>query len=858
MDPERWRRLQALLQAAWELAPEERAAFLEERCDDPELRREIEALLSADEPADRYFDRLARESGEPSEEEGDGEDGDDPAVLVGRRLGSYRLLEPLGRGGMGVVYRAERADGAFEQEVAVKLLAMGLAGPEGHRRFLAERRILASLEHPAIARLLDAGVTEDGTPFFVMERVVGERVDRWCDSRRLGVRERVELIVRICEAVEYAHRRLIVHRDLKPANVLVTGEGEPKLLDFGVAKVLTEIEPDLTRSRGGAPLTPGWAAPEQLGGGPVTTATDTYALGGLAYLLLAGAPPHARDEGHPAAMLSRDRAEPRVPSRRFASLPAAEQVEIAARRGTSASELRRRLAGDLDAIMVRALAADAEHRYGSAGELAAELTAHLQGLPVKARPPSIGYRVGRFVGRHRAAVAAATVIALLGAALLGVSVESALSSRRQAERVAAERDRAETERAEAEAVRAFMEDVLLSADPTGGLGPAATILEGLDRIVTRYEDGEISDSPVVDGTVWLAIGSVYTRLGRFDEAETLVRRAHEVRLATFGPEHAEVAEALHELGQIDLGRAEFGAAAERFRQALEIRRTALGPLDASTGHTLAWLGWALANEGDLERARGALEESVEIFRTSPEATVDLADPLSMLGQVERLAGAPEAAERVFREALEIRQRFLPPDHTKLGESYNNLAVLLDDLGRREEAARLYRRALEIQEAIYGPDSPFVAPTLSNLGILLTALGRAEQAEAVLVRAWEIDRRALGADHLYVGIDRQNLAAHYCSVGRPEAGRRHVEATLGIYRAAMPADDWRIAAARSVRGVCLWRLGRLDRAEAELAAALERLEREFEADQVNVRLARDRLIDFYEATGRRELAESLRR
>lgn len=256
-------------------------------------------------------------------------------------VGSYRLIEPLGRGGMGVIYVAERADGAFEQRVAVKLLAMGVTGPAEGRRFVSERQILAGLEHAAIARLLDGGVTEDGTPYFVIELVDGERIDRWCDARRLGTDARLRIMIQVCKAVEHAHRKLVVHRDLKPANVLVTEEGAPKLLDFGVAKVLSEVDPSLTRS-GGAPLTPAWAAPEQLSGEPVTTATDTRALGGLLYRLLAGVAPYALEGGlaHRPPGAAPDRSNAAEPALRIARCGGAGRDRDDARHDISAATAR--------------------------------------------------------------------------------------------------------------------------------------------------------------------------------------------------------------------------------------------------------------------------------------------------------------------------------------------------------------------------------------------------------------------------------------------------------------------------------------------------------------------------------------
>lgn len=824
MNEAHWRELQELLQATWVLRPEERGAYLDRHCDDPELRREVEALLAADEEAEGFFGRLARDAGIGRDEVAE------QADLSGRRVGAYRLLEPLGRGGMGVVYLAERADGAFEQQVAVKLLAMGLAGAEGHRRFVAERQILAGLEHPDIARLLDGGLTEDGTPYFVMELVEGEPIDDWCDACRLRVDERVELLCRVCEAVEYAHRRLIVHRDLKPANVLVTDDGDPKLLDFGVAKLLFEVDPERTRTRGAAPLTPAWAAPEQLEGGPVTTATDTYALGTLGYLLLVGVPPHDLAERTPTAIVRQLQVEPPAPSRRFATLPEEDRSEIAAARGGSASELRRRLEGDLDAILVRALACEPERRYGSAGELAADLRRHLEGHPVDARAPSLRYRLGRFVARHRLAVASAAAIVALLAGLVVVSVVAAVTSRRQAERIAAERDRAQQ-------VTVFLRGLFEANDPDVARGREITARELLDRGARQLRGG-LEDAPELRAEMLVLLGGLYAELGDLDAARPLLTEG--LRAAEESGELEGQVDALHALGTLDLqaGRYEealvsleragqlldeaglvpggkhglvmdellstleelgrFDEAIDRGEAALATARAEPDLSSASLFHYLYNLANMLLRGEQIDRAEALLREAVALEADPAEdPTMRIAVNSNLAGILERKGELEEALNR-RRRAVALTEEIYEPLHFRRAQVLSNLGSTLSRLGRLDEAEVALRQALEIYEAVYaGAPHPRVAAAQNNLGMVLLRGESYEEAEPHIARARDLAGELFGHNDPRFAIATANLGRVLIPLARHVEAERLLREALEIRRSLLGAEHRTVGATLSL-------------------------------------------------------------
>ncbi|GMV03735.1 MAG: hypothetical protein AMXMBFR53_00170 [Gemmatimonadota bacterium] len=586
-DPGRWEKVQEILADALELEGPERTAYLDRACGgDAGLREEVLSLVRAAEDADGYFASLADRVGitgsaggapHPPEPE-----------LEGRVVGAYRLGELLGRGGMGVVYLAERADGQFEQTVALKILPLGAATPEAHRRFLEERRILARLEHPHIARLYDGGVTEDGTPYFVMERIEGIPLTDYCRRHGLDVEQRLRLFLDVCDAVSFAHGKLVVHRDLKPNNILVTEDGKVKLLDFGIAR-LTEpgAEDGTATALGGRLMTPRYAAPEQLRGEPVTTAADVYALGVILHEVLTGISPYDLTGETTSLVHAVCHQTVHAPSARLfkwargtviGTDEVRDAVASAAAMGWSVRSLSRALRGDLDNILLMALRKEPGRRYPSVEALAEDIRRHLNGYPVKARPEGVTYVAGRFLVRNALPMAAAGSVLLLLSVLMGLTVRFAITTREQAAEIARERDRAEE-------ISHFMRELFEVASPTRAPGESITVTQLLEAGVHRIREDH-PDEPELQAEMMTVLGSVYHHLGLLPEGLELLEEALRIQegLTTVGDR--ERAATLQALGEAlrDAGRE--GEAEPFLRRAAE-------------------MGAASAHEAERERERHA-------------------------------------------------------------------------------------------------------------------------------------------------------------------------------------------------------------------------------------------------------------
>ena len=808
----------ALFDRALDLEPGERAGYLERACaGDAGLRAEVEELLRlAGEPAPA-FDPDAAASGPlwrglASELAARGGGG------TPSRAGAWRPVRELGRGGMGVVWLAERADGEFEQRAALKLLYPGVASEESLRRFERERQILAGLDHPGIARLLDGGRTADGQPYFVMELVDGRPIDRYCDELRLGIRERLALFVQVGRAVEHAHRNLVVHRDLKPSNIVVTGGGEVKLLDFGIAKLLQDEGPaePLTRTAARI-LTPEYASPEQVVGGPLTVASDVYQLGLLLYELLSGRRAHRLTGG---SVLEMARVvcheEPRPPSAVPAAAAgggeaAAGAEETARLRGTTPRGLARRLRGDLDTITLRALHKDPARRYPSVARLVEDVERHLAGRPVLARGDGLGYRAARFVRRHRLAVAAGALVVLVLAAYAATATV-------QARTIARERDRARAEAVKAEQVKSFVAGLFEVADPEESRGAEISARELLDRGWARIED-ELSGQPDVQVDLLDTVGEIYRKLGLFDRAGPLLERALEGARGLGDGRDPLLTRTLRSNGRLRRQLGDFEGAEALLREALELQRARPGPDDAEVAETLGELGKTLQQAGEFAAAEEVLRRALDLRRAIFGAGhVVVADSLDDLGLALQSRGDSAAAEPLLREALELRRRALPADHPRLASSLSNLALAVHDRGRYEEAERLYREALAVMVEVWGEDHPNVAVTLNNLARSLRVRGELAGAEAALERALAIRRRTLGAAHPQVAMNLNDLGRLRYERGELDAAERFYREALAAYPAEHP---WRSAS--------LYNLGRVLEDRGDHPGA-ERLYRETLARQ----------------------------
>ena len=817
MNPTLWSRAAPLFAEALEQPPETREAWLAEHCDDPELAEVVRTLLAADEDEVTLLDGVAL----------DAVPEDDTHRLFAsapETVGPWRIREQVGTGGMGLVYRAERNDGAFEQTVALKLIKRGMDSEAVLRRFQAERRILARLEHPGIARLIDGGLAEDGRPYLAMEFVEGEPITDYCDRHQLDVEARLDLFRQACEAVDYAHRQLVVHRDLKPSNVLVSegsnGTRRVKLLDFGIARVLadeaTESPLTVLTAPGQFVLTPEYAAPEQVTGGTISTATDVYALGILLYELLVGQRPYSFDARTPGVIEHVvQTVQPPRPSTAVTDSPTTH--------GTPTDRLRRQLAGDLDMICLTALRKEPERRYASVAAFADDIRRHQENLPVQARPDTVGYRARTFMRRHRVGLAA-TAAALLAIALVSATAFA---------RVSDERDRAQTEAEKAEQVSTFIADLFRDGDPNQTQGDSALVVDVLDRGAERIHT-ELDGQPEVQGTLLRVIGEVYSTVGRYEDADSLLTEAVTLHRGLSPPAPDELALSTTALAKLRNQIGEYADADSLFREALALRQredpasmeTASALLDVAlflfdeadyaASDSLAREALAIQKRhvdddafemaaiyellsvladdaGDLPRADSLAQRALAIYRenlTAPheniaQALVAAATPLRRMSRFDD-------AEAYLLESLEMRRTLYGDVHDEVGYALNNLASLETDRGDLEAAERYTHEGLAVRRAVYGNDHIEVAASLGNLAGIQRDRGNYDQAREALQEASGIIGRTLGSEHPFSGSMRYRIAMLDAADGRPAAAERGFQEALRIYRNVWPNGHSQIA------------------------------------------------------------------
>lgn len=639
-DAGRWERVHTIFGEALELSGSERDAFLEHACGgEVALLSEVRSLIRASEQADEYFTGLAGRAGMAAGEEHHADAGPD---LEGRVIGAYRLGPLLGRGGMGAVHAVERADGQFEQSAALKILPLGAATPDAHRRFLEERRILARLDHPNIARLYDGGVTEDGTPYFVMERVYGIPLTEYCTAHGLPPEERLRLFLDVCDAVSFAHSKLVVHRDLKPNNILVTASGQVKLLDFGIARLLEPGEDGATATAlGGRLLTPRYASPEQLRGEPVTTSSDVYTLGVVLHELLTGISPYDLTGDTTSMVQAICTQTVTVPSARLfrwargrvvGSPEVRDVVAAAESMGWSVRALSRHLRGDLDNILLMALRKEPGRRYPSVEALASDIRRHLEGFPVKAAPERVSYVAGRFLRRNAIPVATGASILILFSVLLVMSVRFAVTTREQAEVIARERDRAEE-------IAHFMRELFEIANPTHGQGETVTARELLDAGVRRIREDH-PDEPALQAEMMTVLGTVYHHLGLPGPALEILRQAWAIQsgLANVGP--GERVATRWALGRALRDTGSPGQAVAFLREARDSLAALKGPQSADAIRATLDLGMALYRSGARREAMAELTPAMAAFRAlGLRPGDDYADALLILAEDAQIRDA---------------------------------------------------------------------------------------------------------------------------------------------------------------------------------------------------------------------------
>ncbi len=778
MQPERWRRISELLDEALDLPPDARRAHLLRRApDDPALLAEVEALLAAGE-RDGALSRPVVDAAAPllgmAKELAEDGGSRGPGTLVG----PYRILGELGRGGMGTVYLAERVDGEFEQQVALKLVKRGMDTDEVLRRFRAERQILARLRHEGIAQLFDGGVTAEGAPWFAMERVGGEPLVAWAEARELSREARLGLFLQVCAAVQYAHRNLVVHRDLKPANVLVTAEGRVKLLDFGIAKLLDD-DPEAATRTVHRPMTPEYAAPEQLAGEPVTTSTDLYALGLLLHELLTGRRPERRGSASPT------------------SSPAA-----------ASPTLDRSLPRDLRQILARATAVEPDRRYPSAESLAADVERFRSGKPVEAHADSLGYRLAKFVRRHRFAVAAGTAtVAALVAALVFALAAGAREAR------AARR---------AEAVRDFLVRLFEQASPEVNGGDVPTLRQVVEE-GTRSVEPELAGEPAVAADLLGTLATLYNQLGDFDRGLDLARRSHELASRALGETAVEsiaaltlVGEGLHHLEHEE-------EALVALDRAADLARRGAGEDSPELAEVLNRRGDVLRRLARYDEALASLERAGDIYRSrpGPDSPEFLATRAGLGEILFQRSGEGDLirAEGLAREVLEARQAALPAGHPAIARALNDVALYLQSQGQFEESETLYRDAVRIHAKANGADHPSTLGARAERAAALSNLGRYDEALSeleVVAAGWR--RRSGASSWGYIAaINKVGFTLY--QRGRAAEAVPYFAEALDLFRGRHGAEHPDTLSAWSNFGGALAESGDLVRAERELVQVL---------------------------------------
>ena len=889
MDAQRWQRIKMVFEQALDLVPDQRPAFLVQTCgDDSELQQLVQAMLEAD---------LNPPSLLQAQPESLASILNSAHSTLPESIGPYRILTLLGHGGMGTVYLAERKD--IDKQVALKVVRAGLTTTG---RLLKERRILARLEHPHIAQLLDAGVAPmstlpdgvpyDGVPYFVMEYVAGVSITEYCDQEQLSIEKRLRIFQTVCEAVQYAHQNLIVHRDIKPSNILVKADGMVKLLDFGIAKLLEDDEdPDQALTQTGMRvMTPAYASPEQVQGQTITTASDVYSLGILLYEVLTGHRPYEIKTSDPVSVVRIVcEQEPERPStvvtqsveiRHSDGTTETQPPELLSQiRGTNVEKLRRRLQGDLDIMILKALEKEPSRRYSSAEAFLEDIRRHLAGLPVTAQPATLGYRMRKLIQRHRWRVVAAA------SALVALSVGLGAAAW-QAQVARTERDVARAEREKAEQVSSFLVDLLKEAAPGNAQGDALKAYQLLDQGLEWAQ--ELEDQPELKARLLTEMGRVYESMGQNEQAGRLHREAWTLFENVFGPVHPKVAYSISDWAIVHINQGHYKKADSLLQIALTRMRRFEDTEQDGVAAVLNNLGWANLDIGNYEQATSYFREALDIWeQIAPESEAwaktmsNLASALTRLGNYEEgievsrtslnaqrkhyarphpdlvqalnnfafllyRQGHYDEAESIHREAFAMRQEIYQAPHPSLAIGLNNLGLVLDAKQQYTEAESMHREALVMRRTLFGDDHLEIARSLSNIGLSLIGQKQYKAAEVIHQESLEMRQRLFGENHPEVafGLHHLGIALHYQGRFR-EAIPLH-ERSLSIRQELLGQQHPLLGFVLSDLGHCYAQLHDFTQAERHLLASLEILEKRFSGPHSEKQKAYNRLVELYTA------------
>ena len=859
MNNNRQKRIFTILDSVISLEPTKRSGYLTEVCGDDEiLRKEVESLLASVRESesfweewqswnDREIEQLFKES--PYEDN------------LPEKIGPWQPVKILGKGGMGTVYLADRIDGDYELKAAVKLLHREFEPGETVRRFEQERQILAKLEHEHIARFYDGGLTADGRPWLAMKYVDGISISDWCHSKKCSLQQRLELFMKVCQAVQYAHKNLIVHRDLKPDNILVAKNGAIKVLDFGIAKMLDQdpTEKGHVQTQTGMRLMSlDYAAPEQITGDTITTATDVYALGILLYELLTGTYPFDLDEKNQqqTEQILRNQ-DPEKPSQKH-------------------SQWKDKLRGDLDAIVLKAIRKEPDQRYENAGQLLDDINRHLLNLPVFARQDTVRYRFSKFYKRYRGKVVSGII-----ASVVIISLVAYYSFR-----IMEERNAAQIQAQKAERISGFLAALFKASDPGEALGASITAEDLLQRGSVSIEK-ELSDEPEVKASILEVLGTVYSNMGNYEKAQTHLEESLHLKHTYLDSDDQEIAKNLNKIAAAQLYQGQRQEARKSLLEALNIHEEGGNPDYDNYASTLNNLGSIYLNLNNLDSAEVMLRNAVELRRRylggdSPQLATNL-DGLAIT--LERKGDIGEA-EKLYRESLDIRKINLDPGHPDLARSYNNLAgfmyrredyesaeplyrdalkiwqkvhenvhpdvarglnnlgAVLEKQDKLDEAEEIYREALEIKKEILDENHLSLAYSLSNLGLLLEKKKNYEEAESFLKESLQIRRNNFTDPHATVAKGIGNLASLYIKIEEYKLAASYYREEIALRNKITPADSSQIVFAEIALATCLTALLEFDEAERLLMNNYLKIENKIDPQNPHHKFLLQKITDLY--------------
>jgi serine/threonine protein kinase/tetratricopeptide (TPR) repeat protein len=848
MDRMQWQRIEDLFELAHAQPVEARRRFLAEACGvDVSLRHEVEAMLAAAAP-----DRALAMERFIVDRPPDARDAD---PLIGTSLGPWRLVSVLGRGGMGTVYRAERADGQYRQEVAVKILGSGPRDSSAIERFRTERQVLASLTHPNIAALLDGGFAPDSTPYLVLELVDGVPINEWCATQGLPLEARLRLFRVVCDAVQHAHRALVVHRDLKPSNIFVSRSGSVKLLDFGIAKLLDPDAWDVGSLATRAEMrliTPEYSAPEQRSDGPITTATDVYALGVVLYELLTGVRPRGLSHEHgatPSFVTAPSEAVRRVASAEKTSGAALHPRETATKAPVAdRRRLVRRIRGDLDRIVLTALREEPERRYASAGQLGEEIERFLGGHTVLAQPDTMRYRARKFVGRNRLAVTAASVLV---SCITAFGIVAGLQARALAEQGRVAR----LERDKAEQVVRVLVDLFETTNPAVRPdGDRMSIREFLAGAEGRALS-QLGGAPLVRAKLKQVFGLIHQERGEYTPARASLEEALAEQRRLVGPDHPDALESLHALGTVAYDAADRVQAGSLLQESLDRHRRVYGNEHEKTARALFALAPLVATT-DVKAAEALLTQALDIRRrvlagNDPELALNL----GALAEHHKQRGDLARSRELYSQALAVFRDPGERHHPRAIKLMNDYASLLGTLKSPAEAEALQREAIAIGQQVLGPGTLTVANLTNNLGVTLASLGRHTDAERAFREAFEQHLALLGENHWRVRNIARNIGRILDLQGMYDGALLWMDRAIAAGTNTPRSEDVGIEGMRAQRAWILFRLGRRAEALDAVTRAVSALEQMKEPnDGYALALSRVLLARMLAGAGRADQAE----